>query len=149
MCQSVRKGLVLCVGVTHSLRACLHVPSPSPSPSLSPSNLHGANDDGPFDRENGICTSSVHQTVRFHWHNDKLWRWYDGDGTCKRAKQDDTFHYLHWWIGGTFALPLGPTSFMQFFLIIFCQIISWHSPLSGSATELDLNLNLGCIDFAK
>ena len=59
----------------HALKACLHIPSPS--------HLHCVYGDG----QNGFCTHSIHQTVRFHWHNDKLDVDGDGhgDGTCKQV----------------------------------------------------------------
>ena len=52
-----------------NVRACLHVLSPYPFPS----NLHCVNGDRPVDGENGFCTQSACEMVRFYWHNVKLW----------------------------------------------------------------------------
>ena len=70
-----------------TLKACLHVPTPSPIPSLSQSGLYCAKSDGPSDEQNGFHTHSARQTARHHWHNYKTWRWWgrDGVGTCKQT----------------------------------------------------------------
>ena len=70
ICTFITKPPVVIRPSSLNLKARLHVPCPSPSPW----NLHCVNGNRPFDPQNGFCTYSVCQTVRFHWHNDKIWR---------------------------------------------------------------------------
>ena len=65
-----------------TLKACLHLLSPSPSPC--PSNLHCVNEDGPFDVQNPFCLSNGpsprHNVKNFDGYGDG-----DGNGKCKQT----------------------------------------------------------------